>query len=75
MKIHIKNVLSRLKDFKLVFNSSEGNGMADRVAKKSLSFTNYLPKLFIIVSNWVRSRVEIDVPEFYQTFGFMKNSC
>jgi hypothetical protein len=44
----------------LVHTSREGNGVADRIAKESLSFENYDLKLYSIVPIWVKSSVELD---------------
>ena len=56
----IKLLLQHFEETKFVFMHRGGNGVADRIAKESLSLENYDPKLYSIVPNWVKSFVELD---------------
>ncbi|KAL9294084.1 putative ribonuclease H domain, reverse transcriptase zinc-binding domain-containing protein [Arabidopsis thaliana] len=56
----IKFLLQHFEETKFVFMHRGGNGVADRIAKESLSLENYDPKLYSIVPNWVKSFVELD---------------
>ena len=56
----LKQLLLYLKEVKFVCTRRGGNEVADRIAKESLSFLNYDPKLYSIVPNWLRSHVETD---------------
>ncbi|CAL9213983.1 unnamed protein product, partial [Arabidopsis halleri] len=42
----IKQLLQHFEETKFVYIRREGNGAADRIAKESLSFENYDPKLY-----------------------------
>lgn len=53
-------MLSHTNDVILSYHPREGNGVADRVAKKTLSFENYDPKLYSIVPRWAMLQVEVD---------------
>ncbi|CAA0362743.1 unnamed protein product [Arabidopsis thaliana] len=56
----IKFLLQHFEETKFVFMHRGGNGVADRIAKESLSLENYDPKLYSIVPNWVKSFMELD---------------
>ncbi|KAG7593529.1 Ribonuclease H-like superfamily [Arabidopsis thaliana x Arabidopsis arenosa] len=56
----IQQLLQQLEDFKVVFTYREGNQVADRIAKESISFENYDPKLYSIPPMWVKTCVEED---------------
>ncbi|EOA22050.1 hypothetical protein CARUB_v10002590mg, partial [Capsella rubella] len=58
----IKDSLPLLEDFKIVYTPRGCNGVADRVAKESLSFENYDPKLYSLMPNWIQSNVMVDKP-------------
>lgn len=56
----IKQLLHHFDEVKFVFLNRGGNEVADRIAKEPLSFLNYDPKLYFMVSMWLKSHVEID---------------
>ncbi|XP_024009948.1 uncharacterized protein LOC112085151 [Eutrema salsugineum] len=56
----IHNLLGNFNDHKLAFYPREGNDVADRIAKETLSFTNYVPKLYSSLPNWIKPFVEVD---------------
>ncbi|CAL9229643.1 unnamed protein product [Arabidopsis halleri] len=56
----IKQLLQHFEEVKFVYSQRGGNEVADRIAKESLSFMNYDPKLYSIVPSWLKSHVERD---------------
>ncbi|CAL9231933.1 unnamed protein product [Arabidopsis halleri] len=56
----IKHLLQQFEEYKVVFTFREGNGVADRIAKESLSFENHNPKLYSIMPIWAKPFVDID---------------
>lgn len=56
----INNMLLCFEEVKFVYTPREGNEVADRIAKESLSFENNDPKLYSIECNWLKSFVERD---------------
>ena len=56
----IQQLLQRFEEVKLSFTFREGNGVTDRIAKESLSFQNYDPKLYSVLPDWVKSYVEAE---------------
>lgn len=56
----IRKLLLCFNGVKCVFAKREGNEVADRIAKESLSFTSYDPKLYSIVPEWLKLPVEAD---------------
>lgn len=56
----IHQLLSRIKNHKLIFQSRESKFVADRIARESLSFVNYGPKLFSLMPNWIIPLVKAD---------------
>lgn len=58
----IKLLLLQFQAVKVSYISREGNGVADRVAKESISFENYDPKLYSLMPNWIKHYVLVDKP-------------
>ncbi|XP_010480439.1 PREDICTED: uncharacterized protein LOC104759181 [Camelina sativa] len=56
----IKGLLSSLQEFKIVYASRVCNCVADRVARESLSFGSYDPKLYSTMPLWVKQFVMVD---------------
>ncbi|KAG7617742.1 putative ribonuclease H domain, reverse transcriptase zinc-binding domain-containing protein [Arabidopsis thaliana] len=54
----LQRLLSQFTEVKFVFIPREGNTLAERVARESLSFLNYDPKLYSIVPSWARSSMD-----------------
>ncbi|CAA0374546.1 unnamed protein product [Arabidopsis thaliana] len=51
----IQQLLHHFEEVKFEFTPRGGNKVADRIARESISFSNYDPKLFSIVPQWLRS--------------------
>ncbi|CAE6102502.1 unnamed protein product [Arabidopsis arenosa] len=56
----IKHLLQQFEEYRVEFTFREGNGVADRIAKESLSFENHDPKLYSIMPMWIKPFVDID---------------
>lgn len=50
----IKLLLSRIQELKLVLSPREGNEVADRIARESLSLLNDDPRLYHVMPNWIK---------------------
>ncbi|CAL9239188.1 unnamed protein product [Arabidopsis halleri] len=61
----IQSLLLQFQEAKVIFPSRGSNGLADRVAKESLSYTNYDPKLYSIMPNWIKQFVMVDKLQVY----------
>ncbi|EFH46850.1 predicted protein [Arabidopsis lyrata subsp. lyrata] len=48
------------EEVQIVFTRREGNKVADRIARESLSLLNYDPKLYSLMPDWVKNLVVID---------------
>ena len=51
----IKQILHHFEEVKFGFTPRGGNKVADRIARESLSFLNFDPKLYSIVPQWIRN--------------------
>ncbi|XP_010490159.1 PREDICTED: uncharacterized protein LOC104767890 [Camelina sativa] len=56
----IKCLISSFQDFKIVYVPRVCNSVADRVARESLSFENYDPKFYSMMSSWIKHFVVKD---------------
>ncbi|KAG7572302.1 Endonuclease/exonuclease/phosphatase superfamily [Arabidopsis suecica] len=56
----IRNLLQHYEEVQIVFTRREGNKVADRIARESLSLLNYDPKLYSLMPDWVKNLVVID---------------
>ncbi|KAG7586300.1 Reverse transcriptase zinc-binding domain [Arabidopsis thaliana x Arabidopsis arenosa] len=56
----IRHLCQQFEEVKFEFSFREANGVADRIAKESLSLRNYDPKLYSIVPSWVKNLVDKD---------------
>lgn len=57
----IRDLLSRFGPFSVSFSPRETNGVADRIAKETISFLNYVPKLYTVLPRWICPSVEDDI--------------
>ncbi|KAG7583713.1 Reverse transcriptase domain [Arabidopsis suecica] len=57
----IRNLLQHFVEVEFSFTHREGNRVADRIARESLSLLNYVPKLYSIVPSWVKNLVDMDI--------------
>lgn len=46
-------LLSLLQDQKVVFQPRDSNSVADRIVRETISFTNYVTKLYSIMPDWI----------------------
>lgn len=58
----ISSMLAGKEGFHVVYYPRSGNKTADRVAKKTSTFTSFVPKLYSMVTLWLSSCVEADKP-------------
>ncbi|CAA7041153.1 unnamed protein product [Microthlaspi erraticum] len=56
----IRHLVTHFDEVAFAFQSREGNGVADRVAKEALSFMIDAPKIYSIVPDWVKSQIDVD---------------
>lgn len=56
----IQDLLSRFGPHSVSFSPRETNGVADRIAKETLSYVNYVPKLYTVLPSWISPSVEVD---------------
>ena len=56
----LRQLLQHFQEAKVVFTRREGNCVADRIARESLSLLNYVPKLYSILPSWVKDQVYSD---------------
>uniref|UniRef100_A0A1J3ELU2 RNase H type-1 domain-containing protein n=1 Tax=Noccaea caerulescens TaxID=107243 RepID=A0A1J3ELU2_NOCCA len=56
----IHHLLAKLNHHKIIFQPRDGNFVADRIAKESLSNRNYDPKLYSSMPNWIIPLVDVD---------------
>uniref|UniRef100_A0A1J3D6G7 Reverse transcriptase domain-containing protein n=1 Tax=Noccaea caerulescens TaxID=107243 RepID=A0A1J3D6G7_NOCCA len=65
----ISTMLASLERKKIIFQAREGNGVADRIAKETYSFVNYVPKVYSIMPRWIIPYVSEDILNCTNTFG------
>lgn len=58
--LDIQQHLHNFDEVKFEFSKRESNKVVDRIAQESLSFKNYVPKLYSIVPIWLKAMVETD---------------
>lgn len=58
----IKLLLLNFEEVRVIYSPRGCNGVADRVAKESLSFENYVPKLYSVMPIWAKQSVMVDIP-------------
>ncbi|CAE5960166.1 unnamed protein product [Arabidopsis arenosa] len=56
----IRAKLQLFEEVKFQYTPRGGNSVADRVARESLSFTNYDPKLYSVVPSWLKNSVDLE---------------
>lgn len=56
----IRELLYRFGPHSVSFSPRESNGVADRIAKETLSYLNYVPKLYSVLPTWICPSVEVD---------------
>ncbi|KAL9302058.1 putative ribonuclease H domain, reverse transcriptase zinc-binding domain-containing protein [Arabidopsis thaliana] len=56
----IRNLLRHFEEVKFQFTRREGNNVADRTARESLSLMNYDPKLYSIMPDWIKNLVDLE---------------
>ncbi|XP_056853409.1 uncharacterized protein LOC108820421 [Raphanus sativus] len=57
------------QEYHVEYYLREGNKVADRIAKESSSFMNYVPKLYSVTPMWLKSTVEADMPMEFVSIG------
>lgn len=56
----INNLFLLFAETKVDFYRREGNRVADKIAREAIFFESYVPKLFSLVTNWVKNIVELE---------------
>lgn len=56
----ISILLSKLAGSEVRYYNRRGNKVADRIEKKTTTFTSIVPKLYFIVPSWLVSYVEAE---------------
>lgn len=56
----IEQLLQHFTEVKVEYVCRKANGVADRIAKESISFLNHVPKLYSIVPSWAKHYVDLD---------------
>ncbi|KAL9282131.1 putative ribonuclease H domain-containing protein [Arabidopsis thaliana] len=56
----IRHIFQQFEEVKVVHIKREGNSVADRIARESLSLLNYDPKMYSIVPAWIKDCVYSD---------------
>ena len=57
----IRNQVQHFDEVKFQFVRRAGNSVADRIARESLSLSNYDPKLYSITPEWVKNLMSLDL--------------
>ncbi|XP_048605758.1 uncharacterized protein LOC106359240 [Brassica napus] len=58
----ITQSLQKNRSYRVEFFSRDGNKTADRIANEAFSLLNYVPKLYSMVSSWLKPVLEADMP-------------
>lgn len=56
----IRGMLYHFEEVKIKFIPRGANTVADRITREAISFSNYDPKLYSMVPNWVKNYVDVE---------------
>lgn len=65
----IQQSLYQIKNYAVRYYPREGNQAADMIANEIFTFMSNVPKLYSLVSKWLKSHVEVDKPLYGESVG------